>query len=212
MTNENYCDITFILDRSGSMAGCVDDTIGGFNSFIKDQRKIEGKCRVNTYVFDSQYQQIHENVPIAELGELTQKEYNIGGLTAYFDALGRAINDAGSRFAKLEESERPGRVLFVVITDGAENSSKEYNRDQIAEMIKKQEGTYDWDFVFLGADFDVVTTYGNMVSKTGRSANYSKGMTGQSLHALSQNVTSYRGASLNGKNAVDLTANVGDPE
>ena len=210
MTNENYCDITFILDKSGSMARCVDDTIGGFNSFIKDQRKIDGKCVVNTYVFDSSYQQIHKNVPIAELDELTSKEYVAGGMTAYFDALGRAIDDAGVRFIGLEESERPGRVLFVVITDGAENSSQEYNRDQVAKMIKTQESDYDWDFVFLGADFDAVKSYGNMLGKAGRSANYGKGYTKKTLRSLSQNVSAYRGTSLSGKNAINLTDGIGD--
>ena len=210
MTNENYTDITFVLDRSGSMQGCVSDTIGGFNSFINKQREVEGKCRINTYVFDQNYKQVHENVPIAELGELTEKEYSIGGLTAYFDALGRAINDAGSRFAKLSESERPGRVLFVVITDGHENASKEFNRDQISAMIKKQEGTYDWDFVFLGADFDAVTSYGDLISKSNRSANYSKGQTMDAFSQLCSNVTSYRGVNVSAKNAVDLTADIGD--
>ena len=212
MVQENYTDITFVLDRSGSMSGCVADTIGGFNSFIKKQRDVVGKCRINTYVFDNNYNQVHENVPIQELGELTDKEYNIGGMTAYYDALGRAIDDAGARFAKLAESKRPGRVLFVVITDGHENASKEYSRATVAAKIKTQETSYDWDFVFLGADFDAVSEYGSLVGKAGRSVNYSKGHTTQAFNQLCSNVTSYRGTKTSAKNAVDLTANVGDSE
>lgn len=213
MVNANYTDITILLDKSSSMQGAESVTIEGINEFVKSQTKVEGKCRVSLALFDSpgNLNVVHDAVPISELPQLNSDVYVADGWsTAYFDALGQTIKKTGERFANMPESERPGKVLFVVMTDGHENDSREFTRGMLSRILERQENTYDWDFVFLGASFDAVSEYGTLLSKEGRSANYDKGDTVFAFNNLSKNVTSYRGASLQAKNAVDLSAGVGE--
>jgi Mg-chelatase subunit ChlD len=150
-------DITIVLDRSGSMQAIRSDTIGGFNSFLADQRKIPGKARLTVVQFDHEFETVFQGRDIHEPFLLTEETFVPRGNTALYDAMGRAIADAGSRFARLSESLRPKRVIFVVITDGAENASTEYSRARVAAMVKDQRETYNWEFVFIGANQDAVT-------------------------------------------------------
>ncbi len=213
MVNENYTDITFVLDKSASMSDCVSDTIGGFNKFMKKQKGGKGKCRITTYLFDKpgSLKKLHNDVPITEIPQLTAEQYVADGWsTAYLDALGKTIDETGYRLVKMDEKDRPGKVLFVVLTDGLENASIELNREQVAKKLDIQENNYDWDFVFLGANFDAVGAYGGMLKKTGRSFNYSKDETGVMFEGLSHATSGLRCASLLTKNKVNFAAIIED--
>ncbi len=149
-------EITIVLDRSGSMSNVVADTVGGYNTFIETQRKANiGECRVSLAQFDDLYEIVYMGIPVEKVGPLT---FMPRGSTALLDAIGKTIAATGERYAKMPEAERPGKVLFVIITDGGENASKEYNRTKINEMIRVQRDSFSWDFIFLGANQDAIAT------------------------------------------------------
>jgi len=153
---DNLTEIVFILDRSGSMSNLVDDTIGGYNSFIENQKTQDGEALITTVLFDDQYEILHNGVNIKEVQELTRKEYFARGMTAMLDSIGKAINTVGERLSNTSKEDRPSKVIFVITTDGAENSSKEFKKDQVKSMIEHQTGIYNWQFIFLGANIDAV--------------------------------------------------------
>ena len=134
-------DIVFLLDRSGSMGGIETDTIGGYNSYIKEQKK--NNVKVTTVLFDDRYEVLHQREKINDIKELTNKEYFVRGSTALLDAIGRAIN--------YMDEQKSKKAIFVITTDGLENSSREYNKARIKEMI---EGHKEWEFIYIGANID----------------------------------------------------------
>jgi hypothetical protein len=142
-------DITLIVDRSGSMASCRDDAEGGINAFIEEQKKVEGDAKFTLVQFDNIYEFVWKGTPIDKVGQYVLYPR---GTTALLDAVGRAINEAGSRLNKLDEKDRPGCVIFVIITDGHENASREFTKLGIKNMIEHQQSRYNWQFTFLGAD------------------------------------------------------------
>ena len=150
---EDLTEIVFLLDRSGSMSGLESDTIGGFNSFVKQQAGF-GETRITTILFDDKYELLHDGAN-ASVAVLTEKQYYVRGMTALLDAVGKAITDVGKRLAETAEPDRPGKVIFVITTDGQENSSKEFTYAKVREMITHQQEKYSWEFVFMGANIDV---------------------------------------------------------
>lgn len=158
----DYMDITIVLDRSGSMAAIADDTRGGFNQFVAEQRAVPGKCLLTLVRFDHEFETVFASKPIAEVPTLDGSNYQPRGYTALLDAQGRAIVEAGERLSQLADSERPAKVLFVTITDGQENSSREYNAERLREMIRHQQEAYKWEFVYLGANQDSFDVAGRM--------------------------------------------------
>lgn len=149
-------DITIILDRSGSMNSVKDDTIGGFNSFVEEQQKVAGEAVLSLVQFDDQYDVVYLDKDINSADKLTNETFQPRGMTALFDAVGRTINSVGKRLALVSENDRPNKVLFVIMTDGFENASVEYNAAQVSEMIKTQRNVYSWEFMFIGANQDAV--------------------------------------------------------
>lgn len=147
-------ELVFILDRSGSMSGLEKDTIGGFNSLIQKQRKEKGKCYVSCVLFDDVQEVIYDRVPLNEVKKMTQKQYYAKGCTALLDAMGGAIHHIGNvhKYSK----EEIGKTLFIIITDGLENSSKRYSYASIKKMIERQKEKYGWEFIFIGANMDVI--------------------------------------------------------
>jgi len=148
-------EIVFILDRSGSMCGREEEAIKGFNEFVRKQREVPGEARITTILFDDQYDVIDAHADIRFVGELTSREYYPRGFTALLDAIGRAINETKGFISIQPEWLRPDQVIFVITTDGQENSSKEYTSAAVKQMITEQEGQ-GWKFIFLAEDLNQV--------------------------------------------------------
>lgn len=188
--------MTLVVDRSGSMMTCRDDAEGGINAFIEEQKANDGECNLTLVQFDNVYEFVHNGVPVADVGEF--KLHPRGG-TALLDAVGRAINEAGTRLAKMPESERPGLVTFVIVTDGQENASREFSRDQIKKMIEEQTSKYNWQFTFLGADANAFKEAASIGIPKSASGVYSTQSADKVFLSASANVTRMRSASMAGE-------------
>ncbi|MBM7649920.1 uncharacterized protein YegL [Bacillus ectoiniformans] len=151
--NMNKTEMIFLLDRSGSMEGLEKDTIGGFNSLIERQCRLEGETMVTAILFDDQYEVLWDGID-AEKAKLTEEVYYARGMTAMLDAIGKTILDVGHRLSMTNEDEKPGKVIFVVTTDGMENASREFTYAKVKELIKHQQEKYQWEFIFMGANID----------------------------------------------------------
>ena len=147
-------ELVFILDRSGSMSGLEKDTIGGFNSMLEKQKKEEGEAIITTVLFDNKYELLHDRINIKGISPITEKEYYVRGTTALLDAVGRTIEKIENAHKHTLEAERPSKVLFVITTDGMENSSTRYNYEKIKRMIEDKKKEFGWEFIFLGANID----------------------------------------------------------
>jgi hypothetical protein len=154
----DYTHLAVILDRTGSMESIRDDTIGGFNAFLKQQQAEPGTATLTLVQFDSQdpYEVIHRFKPAGEVPALSHQTYVPRASTPLLDAIGRGINDLEQSLGELAEAERPARVVMVIITDGQENASREFRKDQIEKMIREKQERLDWQFVFLSADLAAI--------------------------------------------------------
>lgn len=187
-------ELVFILDKSGSMADLKKDTIGGFNSMLAKQRKVEGECFVTTVLFDNYYELLHDRIDIRAIEPITEKEYYVGGSTALLDAIGKTINKIGKTQLVTKEEYRAEKVLFVIITDGEENSSREFSSSDIKKLITNQKKEYNWEFIFLGANIDTVETAERYGIDRNRAQSYradSKGV-GLNFETMSEVVCHYR--------------------
>ncbi|ERK68435.1 hypothetical protein HMPREF1984_00645 [Leptotrichia sp. oral taxon 215 str. W9775] len=147
-------ELVFILDRSGSMGGLESDTIGGYNSMLSKQKKEKtGKVSVTTVLFDDQYELLYNQVPIEKVSPMTEEEYYVRGSTALLDAIGKTVIQVK---ANQDKKEIKDKVLFVIITDGMENASREYRADQIKKLIEERKEKNNWEFLFLGANIDAI--------------------------------------------------------
>lgn len=174
-------DIVFLLDRSGSMSGIENDTIGGYNSYIESQKK--NNAKVTTILFDDKYEMLTKREDIKNIKKLTNKEYYVRGCTALLDAIGTTID--------FMDKEKAKKVMFVITTDGMENASKEYNRAKIKEMIK---GHKDWEFIYIGADIDSYSEGQSIGIDSSNISNYRKDKKGVSMlySAISNATENYR--------------------
>ncbi len=174
---KNHCEIVCIIDRSGSMASIKQDAIGGFNTFIEGQKAVAGTANVTLVLFDDQYEVVYENVELSKVESLTEKTFVPRGMTALLDAIGKTINSVGERLSKTDEKDRPEKVMFCILTDGAENASTEFRKNIIKDMITHQREKYSWEFVFLAANQDAFTSADNI----GISKNYTSNFVADGL-------------------------------
>jgi hypothetical protein len=191
----DYTHITVVLDRSGSMHSLKPDTMGGFNQFLDDQQKMDGKGTFTMVQFADTYRIQDDMAPLENAKALTEETYDPSGpSTSLLDAIGRTINHVESKLKGMEEG--PDKVLFVIITDGQENSSKEFKRDHIMEMIKRHEDENDWDFVFIGANQDAIQEGGSMGVRATNAYTYDASQLGTKClySALSKSTRNYRRA------------------
>ena len=149
---KNITEVVFILDRSGSMSGLEEDTIGGFNGMLKKQKGTEGETYVTTVLFDDGYEILHDRIPLEEVKPLTGDDYYVRGCTALLDAVGRTIDRVSSVHFYKEKSDK---TIFIITTDGMENASREYTYAKIKGMIEDKKAC-GWEFLFLGANIDAV--------------------------------------------------------
>ena len=192
--NTNLCEIGFVLDRSGSMNAMKDEAVGGINAFLESQRKLPGQAGLTLVLFDHEYIVVHDGVPIKNVPPLNNDTYVPRGTTALLDAIGRTINTIGERLDKTPKPERPGKVIVAILTDGLENASQEFKRKEIFKMIKHQREVYSWEFIFLGAKQDAISTGAKMGIPIANAVTFSEapGGTARAFDAVSSVATAYR--------------------
>ena len=194
MANEKLTELVFILDRSGSMASLVSDTIGGFNAMIEKQKKEEGECLVSTVLFDDRSEVLHDRLPLAEVEPLTEKDYYARGCTALIDALGGAVHHVEQVHKYIRKEDVPAHTMFVITTDGMENASHRYDADQVRKMIARHEEQDGWEFLFIGANIDAVSTAAHYGIRPERAVKYKADARGTELlyEAVCETVSSVR--------------------
>lgn len=187
-------ELVFILDKSGSMGGLEKDTIGGYNSMLEKQKAVPGECLITTVLFDNDYELLHDRIDIRAGSPITEKEYAVGGSTALLDAIGRTIHKIGNAQMNTADDYRAEKVMFVIITDGEENSSREYSAEKVKAQIQRQKEKYDWEFIFLGANIDAVETAGRFGIAPDRAQNYHADSEGTALNfrVMSEAVATFR--------------------
>ena len=169
---KNLTEIVFILDRSGSMDNLVEDTIGGFNAMIDQQKAERGQAYVSTVLFSNDSVVIHDRVDVQKVQPMTRQDYRVSGCTALLDAVGGAIHHIGNVHKYAREEEVPEHTIFVITTDGMENASRRYTADKVKAMIQRQQDKYGWEFIFLGANIDAVETAAHIGIQADRAANF----------------------------------------
>lgn len=187
-------ELIFILDKSGSMSGLEKDTIGGYNSMLEKQKALDGACFITTVLFDNQYDLLHDRIDIRAVKPITEKEYCVGGSTALLDAIGTTIHKIGNAQRNTADDYRAEKVMFVIITDGEENSSREYSSQKVKEQIERQKEKYGWEFIFIGSNIDAVETARGFGIDADRAVDYvsdSKG-TALNFNMLNEAVAEFR--------------------
>ena len=191
---KNLTELVFILDRSGSMRGLEADTIGGYNSLLDKQRVEEGEAIVSTVLFDDEQNVLHDRVDIKKIEPMTGKEFYVRGCTALLDAVGGAIHHIGNVHKYAREEDRPEKTLFIITTDGMENSSHRYTYEKVKSMIERQKEKYGWEFLFLGANIDAIDVAGRFGIDASRAVNYECDSEGTQLNyrTISETVSRVR--------------------
>ena len=155
---KDLTELVFILDMSGSMGHLTDDTIGGFNSVLKEHNDGKGEVLVTTYLFNNDSKMIHDRLPIADVPPMTEKDYSARGCTALLDTIGGAINHIVGIHRYIREEDIPEHTIFVITTDGMENASHKFDADHIKAKIRHEQEKYGWEFLFLAANIDALET------------------------------------------------------
>lgn len=179
---KNLTEIIFILDRSGSMQGLEKDTIGGFNSLIEKQKKIEGDALISTVLFANESKVIHDRVDVKDVKPMTENNYITGGCTALLDAIGNAIHHISNIHKYARKEDVPEHTLFVITTDGMENASRTYTYPKVKKLIENQKEKHGWEFMFLGANIDAVNVASYMGIDENRAVNFNCDSEGTDLN------------------------------
>ena len=179
---KNWTEMVFILDKSGSMSGLEEDTIGGFNGMIERQKKEDGGALVSTVLFSNTSRVIHDRVDIRKVEPMTERDYYVGGCTALIDAIGDAIHHIALVHKYAREEDVPEHTVFVITTDGMENASRRYSSDEVKAMVKREKEQYGWEFLFLGANIDAVETAARFGIAEDRAVTYRNDPIGQALN------------------------------
>ena len=189
-------EIVFILDRSGSMAGLEKDTIGGYNALIEKQKNEEGEALISTVLFDNETEVLHDRIPLDKVEMITDKEYFVRGSTALLDAVGGAIHHIGNVHKYARPEDVPEKTLFIITTDGMENSSRQYSYEKVKKMVDRQKDKYHWEFIFLGANIDAVSVANKFGVDKSRAVRYECDSAGTALNynVMSKMVSCARGA------------------
>ena len=208
--NTNLTELVFILDRSGSMGGMENDTIGGFNSMLARQQGEPGECRITTVLFDDKYEILHDRIDIKAVSPITNREYFVRGQTALLDAVGRTINKIVGVQKNTTADHRAAKVLFVITTDGLENASREFDYDKIKSMIELQKSKYNWEFIFLGANIDAVEVANRFGVARNRAQSFHNDSEGIALNycVLNETVAAYRSAPSDAHIVEDWSADI----
>ena len=206
---DNLTEIVAILDRSGSMQSIIDDAIGGFNTFLKDQKKEDIPAKMTLALFDDQYELVYDNVELNDVEKMTNKVWSPRGLTALYDAIGMTVNKVADRHKKMKKEERPNKVLVAIVTDGMENASSEFTNESIKKLTKKMEKK-DWQFIYLASNqdaFNVGTSFG---VKGGNTFTYANTSVGNQVmfSALSNATIKYRTVTTDSANYQNISANL----
>jgi len=191
MTDPIYTDITMVLDRSGSMQSIKDDTIGGFDAFTSEQRRLPGRCTVSLVQFDNVYEEVYTGRDLADVPSLTLVPR---GSTAMLDAIGRAVNATGARLAAMPQDRRPGTVIVGIMTDGLENASREFTYPMVKALIEQQEQVYGWTFMYMGANQDAIEVGASLGVARDRSLTYAGPKITEAMGAYSASVGTIREA------------------
>ncbi len=193
MTRSDLTHLYFLLDRSGSMQSIKSDTEGGFTAFVEQQRTASGACRVTLAQFDSVYEEVFRDVPVADVPPLLLEPR---GSTALLDSIGRLVTEAGSRLAALPEDQRPGTVVVAIMTDGLENASHEWTHPAVKALVEQQTAAYGWQFLYMGADQDAIEVGTSMGISAEHAVTYGRGSVDRVMAATSAKVASLRQARL----------------
>ena len=168
----NITELVFILDRSGSMGGLESDTIGGFNAMLEKQREQDGEAYISTVLFDHETLVLHDRLPIGRVENLTRRDYTVRGCTALLDAIGKTVHHIGNVHKYARPEDVPAHTMFVIITDGLENASREYDGKDIRRMIERQQKRCGWEFLFIGANIDAIATAKSYGIRQDNAVNY----------------------------------------
>ena len=191
----DLCELIVVIDESGSMSSVRGDTIGGFNTFLETHQKLAGEARLTLVKFNSNYYLVHDGVNVKDVPLLTEASYIPSDMTALLDAIGKTIDTVGKRLAATPEEERPEKVIFMIITDGAENVSTEYTKEQVKDKTTHQREKYGWEFIFMGADQDA---WGNGRGMgVNNSVNFTQHDMGKTLKGMSYMSSNMRAKSAN---------------
>ena len=191
MSNSNLTHLVFLLDRSGSMQSIASDVIGGFEAFIDEQRAGEGLCTVTLAQFDQEYEVVYRGIA---LGQVPPLALFPRGRTALHDSMGKLITDTAAEINALPEDNKPGSVIVAIMTDGLENASREWRRQDIKTLVEQQTNDHGWEFLYMGADQDAVEVGRGLGVKEEQSVTYAKGNSRDTLLTVSENVRGYRNA------------------
>lgn len=179
---QGLTELVFILDRSGSMSGLESDTIGGFNGMIEKQKRESGECVVTTVLFDDKYELLHDRIALPAVRPITGKEYFVRGSTALLDAIGITLGKIKNAQDNTAETGRAEKVVFVIITDGQENASREYRIERVRDMVERQKTNAGWEFLFLGANIDAISVAAGFGIAADRAVTYRADAAGTQLN------------------------------